>query len=226
MSYRDRYHLQPLGVRAYLRTPVVSDSFLPLDGLLLYQAHRDIEEAQMMTTPGAYTSQAVSTLPLGILHPGKRQWYYQCSWAQWGRNTEGQDHWNKRFDNSLASLIDFQGKSGRILIDKGEYKAYRTPIYYRAALYVEWYCIGDQREIAYLLSTMTHVGKKGAQGWGRVYRWEIAPVADDYSVWYGDRLMRGVPPEEAPRYQTGVYGIRPSYWNKGNQMLLALPERT
>lgn len=224
MAYRDRFTLEPLRVRAYLRTAIVADAYLPLDGVLLYQAHRDQDGPNDYTLPGDYTRQGISTLPLGIVHPGRRQWYYQCSWAQWSKgSTDGIDHWNKRFDQSLAALVDFAGKRGKIIVSEGDMKAYHMPIYYRAALWVEWYCVGDKPAIDYLLRAATHLGKKGSQGWGRVARWEVQPVGDDYSVWYGKRLMRGVPPQDAPGYPQGVYGIRPSYWNRANQMLLALP---
>lgn len=225
MAYRDRYQLSPLCIRAYLRSPVCSDRFLPLDGILLYQAHREQDGPQDYTLAGAYTGQSISTLPLGIIRPGRKDWFYQCSWAQWPEHTvEGIDHWNKRFDAGFADLVDFDGKRGKVIIEQGRYKAYHSTLFYRSALWVEWYCVGDKQAIEPLLSIVTHLGKKAAQGWGRVSRWEIAPVADDYSVWYGDALMRGIPPQDAgPTHPTGVYGIRPSYWNRANQMLLALP---
>ncbi len=224
MAYRDHYRLEPLHIRALLRTPIVADQYLPLDGILLYQAHREKAGFQAITLSGEYVQQTISTLPLDIVHPGRRQWYYRCSWAQWPDHTrEGRDYWNKRFDSSLADLVDFQGQRGKVIVEQGEYKAYHMPVYYRAALWVEWYAVGDRQEINQLLQTVTHIGKKTVQGWGRVYQWQISPFSDDYSVWYGNRLMRGIPANEAPGFSSGVYGIRPSYWNKANQMMLALP---
>jgi hypothetical protein len=168
----------------------------------------------------------VSTLPLAIEHPGRRNWYYRCSWAQWSQDVEGRDHWNKRFDTSFASLVDFGGRRGKIIIEQGKYKAYHMPVFYRAALWVEWYCVGDRAEIEHLLSTVTHIGKKGTQGWGRALRWEIEPIADDWSVWRDGRLMRGIPAEDVPAgsvFNLTYYGIRPSYWKADNQMWLAVP---
>jgi hypothetical protein len=226
MAYRDQYNLGPLRVRAWLRTGVVADKYLPLDGVLLYQAHRDKDGPQVATIPGNYSCQGVSTLPLAIEHPGRRNWYYRCSWAQWSQDVEGRDHWNKRFDTSFASLVDFGGRRGKIIIEQGKYKAYHMPVFYRAALWVEWYCVGDRAEIEHLLSTVTHIGKKGTQGWGRALRWEIEPIADDWSVWRDGRLMRGIPAEDVPAgsvFNLTYYGIRPSYWKADNQMWLAVP---
>jgi len=229
MAYRDRYDLEPLRVRAWLRSGVVADRHLPLDGILLYQNHRDALGALEMTVPGEYTNNApVATLPLGILHPGHRHWYYQCSWAQWSHEVEGQDYWNKRFRSQLVDLVDFDRRRGKVIIEQGKYKAYHMPVLYRAALWIEWYCIGDKKEIEHFLSTVTHLGKKAVQGWGRVARWQIEPWSWDWSVWRSDgRLMRGIPPEDLDGHEfdlnIGNYGIRPSYWKRDNQMTLVLP---
>jgi CRISPR type IV-associated protein Csf3 len=229
MGYRDRYNLEPLRIRAMLRSGVVSDHWLPLDGILLYQSHRDQCGVQEQTFPGQYSGQMkIATLPLGIIHPGRRNWYYQCSWAQWSHNIEGQDYWNKRFDNAFADLINFDNKRGKVIIEEAKYKAYHMPIFYRSALWVEWYCMGDKTEIEYLLSTMTHIGKKSVQGWGRVSNWFVESWNDNWSVWRNDQLMRGIPVEDVAEldrpFQIGNYGIRPSYWKSNNQKLLALPE--
>lgn len=229
MAYRDRYNLEPLRIRAYLRSGVVADRWLPLDGILLYQAHRWQSGVQSLTRPGEYSNgKGVLTLPLGINQPGRKNWYYQCSWAQWSHNVEGRDYWNKRFDSQFANLVDFGSKRGNVIVGSGQYKAYRMTIFYRTALWVEWYCVGDKAEIEPLLSTLTHVGKKISQGWGRVSKWLIEPAQDDWSVWRNGQLMRGIPTEDAIGvgvfdFKLGNYGIRPSYWKKSNQKDLVMP---
>jgi CRISPR type IV-associated protein Csf3 len=217
--------LNNLHVRAYLRSGVVSDGYMPLDGILLYQAHRDQLGVQVVTPP-EYDGSADITLPLAVANEGTPDWYYKCSWAIWPKHTvHAKEYWNKRFDTPLEYLVDFQGRRGKIETGKGRYKSYHTLIYYRAALWLDWYCVGDFDAIAYLLSTVTHIGKKATQGWGRVIRWEITPIEEDASVWLGGRLVRGVPVPEAPSAPTGMYGIRPPYWGRANLRTLALPER-
>lgn len=228
MAYRDRYNLEPLRIRATLRAGIVCDKWLPLDGPLLYQSHRyDAGHGPEATQPGDYTTQSVSTLPLGIIHPGRRNWYYQCSWAQWSHDIEGQDHWNKRFDSAFADLVDFGQRRGKIIVEQGQYKAYHMPIFYRVAEWVEWYCVGDKAEIELFLSTLTHIGKKVSQGWGRVAEWSIERWPEDWSVWRDGQLMRGIPAEDiadlGKPYNLGNYGIRPSYWKANNKRLLAIP---
>jgi CRISPR type IV-associated protein Csf3 len=224
----------PMRIRATLRAPVVADQWLPLDGVLFYQQTRNDLGGQDLTTPGRSSLAEPKggpvpggRLPLAIVHA--RDWYYKCSWAQWGPHADGVEYWAKRFDNPLADLVDFRGRRGKIDTSAGEYKAYRMPLYYRAALWVEWYCVGNAEKIAPLLYMVTHLGKKSSQGWGRVARWEIEPIGEDWSIWRDGTLMRGIPRYHWPRERgvplhVGLYGTRPSYWDRRNQMELVLPD--
>jgi len=214
---------RPLRVRAWLRTPIISDPYLPLDGILFYAANWRRYGFPLVSLPGGYIGVNQTRLPLEIVHAGKPNWYYRCSWAQWGPYVEGSSTWNKRFDLPLISLL---AHSGKILTSKGAYKAYLVPVYYRAALWVEWYCVGRKEEIEELLCVMTNVGKKGAQGWGRVTRWEVEEIAEDWSIWKDGKLMRGIPLADLPagfQARQAYWGLRPSYWHPDNQTWLAMP---
>jgi CRISPR type IV-associated protein Csf3 len=224
----DRQSYEPLRVTAHLRTGVVADRWLPLDGILLYQAARAQLGDQVVTVPGGSPAPGGVSVPLKVLHPGEDHWYYACSWAQpqpwWA--AEGQDHWNKRFDNALADLVDFGGKRGRVIVEKGEYKAYHMPVHYYAAAGVEWFCIGDRAEIARLLATCTHIGKKASQGWGRVAGWQVEPWAEDWTVRRDGLLTRAVPIQDALPGEAGrlmFYGLRPPYYRKENQLPVVMP---
>jgi len=165
-------------------------------------------------------------LPLQYVH--SKDWYYKCSWAVWGPCCDGQDYWSKRFDMTHATLVDFRGKRGRIDTSSSTYKAYRMPVFYRAAQWVEWYCVADINKLSPLVYMTTHLGKKNSQGWGRVIRWEIEQVAEDHSIWRDGKLMRGIPRYHWPREGgepsiIGLYGIRPPYWDHRNQIELVLP---
>jgi len=227
MAWRKSF--QPLRVTAQLRTAVVADRWLPLDGILLYQACRERLGPEQATLPGGGRVPRGISMPLLIVHPGERDWYYACSWAQpqpWW-SAEGLDHWNKRFRTGFADLVDFAGRRGKVIVEKGRYRAHHAPIVYRAAAEVQWYCVGDRRAIEALLSTVTHIGKKTAQGWGRVITWQIEPWAEDWSVWRDDRLMRGIPVADATgrgAFAIAHYGLRPSYYRRVNQRVLAMPQ--
>lgn len=222
----------PLRVRAWMRTAVLADEWLPLDGALLAVKTRQDLGERIISIPGASLLEQPKgdemrggKLPIATVHA--KDWYYRCSWAQWGPFSDGKDRWAKRFDFSQAVFIDFRGKRGRIDTSAGAYKAYLMPVFYRSALWVEWYCMGLMDEIKALIGMITHLGKKTAQGWGRVMRWEVDESLEDYSIWADGDLMRGIPRYHWPkgRYieKMGFYGIRPSYWDRRNQMELVLP---
>lgn len=221
-----------LRITAHLRTPVVSDAWLPLDGILFYQATRAEMGPRMVTISGSPVSPQPKgermlggRLPIKIVH--NKDWFYRCSWAVWGPTVEGTDYWNKRFDQSLADYIDFRGKRGRIDISSSTYRAYHFPVFYRSTLWIRWYCVGVAEEIRQLLRSATHLGKKTSQGWGRVAAWEIDQIEEDWSIWKGNELMRGVPIYNLPKDRQAVkklfYGVRPPYWDTRNQIELEMP---
>ena len=214
---------EPLRIRAYIQTPVISDQFLPLDSILYYHVVRERFGEQDCSMPGESTIRDDTgiRLPFARENEGNHDWFYHCSFAQWAPDMrEDQSAYCKRFDLKLAHLIDFQGKTGKILLSGGRFKNYYIKIYYRAATWVEWYALGEQAEIARLLPFVTHLGKKSAQGWGAVLRWEMEPVAFDWSIrGQGGSLMRAVPLESG----TFIYGIRPCYWEPIHQLPCEMP---
>lgn len=224
--------MTPLRVRAWLRTPVIADQWLPLDGALLATATRRDLGSQILSLAGESLlarphgeAMRGGKLPITTVHA--RDWYYRCSWAQWGPHVDGLDAWSKRFDATLAYMVDFRGRRGRVDTSAGAYKGYRMPVYYRAALWVEWYCVGSEDAVSDIAKMITHLGKKTDQGWGRVMRWDIETIQEDWSIWRDGRLMRGIPIYHWPRRMgtpvIGIYGIRPSYWDKRNQVELVMP---
>lgn len=228
MSFRDFFHFEPLRITAHFQTNPVCDRWLPIDGVLLSQANRQALGPELAAIPGKVSVQGASTLPLEIVHPGRKLWYYACSWAQpqpwWAEEDMG--YWNKRFDVEYDGLIDFGKRRGKIQIGEGKNKAYHMPMFKRVARQVEWYCIGDKERIVELLSTCTALGKKRAYGEGAVARWEVESISEDWSVMREGRLVRGIPEDDARalgvQFERVHYGIRPSYWNKANQMWLAV----
>lgn len=233
MAYLETF--ESLKVTARFWSNVVCDQFLPLDGLLWYQAHRLALGPEQATLPGGNPGGVCEMhMPLKMIHPGEPDWYFACSWAQpqpWWIQ-EGTDHWNKRFDSALADLLDFGKRRGKVIIEQGKYKAYHMPVFYRVARSVCWYCVGDKAEIKMLLSTLTHIGKKASQGWGRV-AWTVESWHSDWSVWRDGELMRGIPQPDAlaliqehgkfTPFNIVNYGLRPSYYRRENQRMLAVP---
>lgn len=211
-----------LRIRAYLQTGVISDQFLPLDGILYYHLTRDMMGEKVISKPGESNVRAGANVTLPIKKGGPRDeaWFYHCSFAQWPIHTvEDSAFYVKRFDLQHSGLID--RKTKRIDTSRGQYKAYHVNVYYRHAMYVEWYCIGVPSELERLLKFCTHIGKKTAQGWGSVLRWEVTEWPEDWAVrGPGNRLMRAVP----VRGDGFMYGVRPSYWNERHIFPCKMPD--
>jgi CRISPR type IV-associated protein Csf3 len=228
---------EPLKITARFQSNVLCDQagWLPLDGPLWYQAHRHALGVEQATLPGGSPgSNRKINMPLKIIHAGTEDWYFACSWAQprpwWAE--EGQSYWAKRFDTKYSGMVDFGKRRGKIIVEQGFFKAYRMPLFYKTAKRACWYCIGDKAGIEELLSTLTHIGKKTSQGWGRVV-WTVESWHSDWSVWRDGQLMRGVPQEDALElikqhgrfapFDIVNYGLRPSYYRSENQRMLAVP---
>lgn len=208
---------EPVRIRAYLRCGVISDPFLPLDGVVAYAARRRKFGFPDVSLPGQSLlpeGEMLPNLPFDhVGHPG-RDWFYACSFAQWPKGVaEGQDHWNKRLDQSLVYLVDFQGRSQKINIGEARWKAYHMPVFYRHARQVDWYALATPDKLRRLLTFCTHLGKKTSQGWGAVTEWQVEPWPADWSVRDdAGKLMRAIPAERGI-----LCGVRPSYWNPRHQ---------
>lgn len=222
MGYRSELKFENLQVTAYLRTPVVCDPQFPLDAILLYQASWLRKGYREFSFPGEYNRNGGVTLPLAIEHYKTEDWYYKCSFAEWGLFVDDLLHWNKRIDDRYIQFM----QPRKVDRQRGVYRAYHMPLFCRSALYVRWYCVGDKSEIEMLLSTAKFIGKKTAQGYGSVIRWEVIVIDQDYSVWKDGKLMRAIPIADKPSGFVGritTYGIRPSYWYKNNWRMVVLP---
>lgn len=212
---------QPLRITATLRTGVMSDNYLPLDAILYYQVFRRAYGPQDVTLPGSKiaTAQKPPSMPLDKATVNG-WWMWTCSFAQWGPHSDGQSFWVKRFDQGMSGLIDFQGKRGKIDNGSGKYKGYNMPTFYRHALYVRWYATGNADDIRDLLADVTHIGKKTAQGFGRVNAWIVEPWSEQWWLYDGrGKLMRAIPDASGV-----LYGVRPSYWLPRHQTSCRLPD--
>lgn len=215
--------MRSLRIRGWLRTAVVADKALPLDGILLYQATRRALGPQDRTLPGMTdrpVDEAKVRVPLACENTGTDKWFYKCSFAQWpGHARFGKAFWEKRVATDHIDIVDM-GRSKNITIGSGRYRLYHMPVFYIAALYVDWYAVGELDAVDGLLSDVWAIGKKTSQGWGRVWRWQVEEWAEDWSVQQGGEWMRAVPIMGS--FDVGniqLYGFRPPYWKTENQTL-------
>lgn len=216
---------QPLKIRAYLQTPVISDKYLPLDAIIFNHFIRDIFGPKVITESRKSSVREFSGKLLPILRRNTNmpQWYYACSFAVWSPDTtRDKTEYTKRFRTSLAvDYVDLKGKSGKVYTSSGAMKNYFIKEYTFNAPYVEWYCRGIKDKLELLLPFCTHIGKKSSQGFGSVLRWEVEETERDW--WQRDnsgKLMRAIPTLEGEF----VYGIRPSYWHPRHQCKVIMPD--
>ncbi len=219
-------NFRPLRIRARLQTGVISDQFLPLDAILYYHAVRDAYGEQDVTIPGASTIPEGGDVSLPLLKcegPESRMWFYGCSFAQWPAHTvEDKTFYVKQARLHYSDMIGFQGRRGKIQNRRGPYKSYHVNVYYRHALHVDWYCVGDPAALRGLLRFCTNIGKKGSQGWGAVLDWEVTEWPEDWSIKDGSgRRVRAIPSSQGRGF---LYGIRPSYWHRRHQFPCAMPD--
>lgn len=220
----DRYCFRPLRIRAYLQCGVISDKSIPLDAILYFHYVRDRYGEQDVTIPGQsmIPEGGDVSLPFQKIEGNEQKaWYYACSFARWPEETvEDRQFYVKQFRANKSDLIDFQGKRGRVYIERGRYKSYHINAYYRHALHIDWYAVGDPGAIRNALRFCTHLGKKTSQGWGAVKEWEVTDWPEDWSVKDGQgRLMRAIPSDRG----NFVCGIRPSYWHRKHQFYCLIP---
>lgn len=224
--------MQPIRIQAIMQDGRIgtTDSFLPLDSILAAEWMRRHH-------PEAYYNASSHMLTNGLIDadlPFERRgqgdnWYWACSFNTEAPVHEYIMHWHKRFDDHLEKYIDFSSRRGKIDTKSGKYKAYRMPLVVQLYDRLTWYAVGDLEAVWELCSTITHIGKKSAQGLGAVDYWEVEPWPEDWSEAAGGELTRAVSvdlglPAGVQKGRMAIYGIRPPYWWSGHQKLCFMPE--
>jgi len=101
-------------------------------------------------------------------------------------------------------------------------KSYRLPLRIRIISCVRWACVGNRRNVAKALRDVPSLGKKVADGYGRIREWEIEDASEDYS-WFaphpnGTLLMRTLPagkwlPKSLIGFRSDHGACCPPYWH-------------
>jgi hypothetical protein len=114
----------------------------------------------------------------------------------------------------------------------GAYKSYRLPLRMRAVERVVWFCVGQGTRIRHALKRVSAIGKKTADGYGRVGQWLVEEAADDWS-WFvpdGERLvlMRPMPagdylPDNLAGYRKWYGAPCGPYWQRDLYCDLVVP---
>lgn len=118
---------------------------------------------------------------------------------------DGRDFVCKKLATEFAELLAPEGRKV-VQTTGGLFKSYRLPLRIRAVERVVWFCeCRPQKEtgnspataLRKLLKQAWAIGKKTADGYGRVSRWEVERVEDAPALWadseQGKVLMRPLP---------------------------------
>lgn len=208
---RDRYSAMdkvPLLVTAELVTPVIhaERDRTHLDSILAFAA--------LTTHPVASNYDAAAVLPL----PLEMAWISADGQPLWvcsplvpeGATLETREYWHKRYPSHRAEF----GHKLNADTSAGRWKEYRTPVMSQQASRLHALCIGNAEEIRRLLVVVTHVGKKGSMGYGRVATWHVTPVEHTQAEVLA---LRAVPVEyyagESPKgILSPLRAWTPPYW--------------
>ena len=196
--------MKPLKITAHMQTGKIAttDLYLPLDSIMasiwMHKNRPDLAYAPIID----YENMVDAELPLEKRGEGD-DWYWACSFACGEPKKEEILHWHKRFDFDLGTqYVDFEKRRGRVDVKSGHYKNYRMPLVTYLIPKLEWYAIGDLKQVEALVNEITHIGKKRSQGFGRVQRWTVEEWPEDLS------FLRAIPDPNGDMEM----GIRPPYW--------------
>lgn len=212
---------KPLRIRAYLQSGVISDQYLPLDGVLYYHLVRREMGVQDLSKPGESNVRQAANITLPIKKGGRKDetWFYHCSFAQWPERVVEDSSFKVKQGDWLKFTQHLNDKVRKVDTQRGKFKAYHIKMYYRHAEYVDWYCVGDPEKLMELLQFCTHLGKNTGDGWGAVLKWQIQDWPEDWSIrGFNNQLMRAVPADNGL-----LYGVRPSYWNPRHVIPCKMP---
>lgn len=140
------------------------------------------------------------------------------------------EHWTRKpnlHGLDAEEYADFAGKRGKVNQSAGEHRAYRVPNVIRTVGPIEFYAVGNPKEVEDMLNLIKYLGKKPAMGWGNVRQWTVEEIEEDYTTMGPYGLMRPIPADEldfcGDEYLIRSCGIRPPYWKPVNQVPCYVP---
>lgn len=215
----------PLRVTCRPVAPIITSPYLSLDGVLL-SVHQMLKRNGLPSTtrPGIAASKGQPGLPIKKRGPHDYR-YYACSMAVWDQPVAfDTSHWAKRIASQRLHYLDENRSS--IPLSSGRFRPIHMPVATAHARKLTWYVVGDPERMRWLLHWVDHLGKKPAQGWGKVVDWRVDEVDEDWSCFDGDgRLMRPLPVCDRPGPEAVMrYGICPPYWLSRHQVMASMPE--
>lgn len=173
--------VEPLRITASLATAVMPGiDVMHLDGILSMAVDQQGPGIRV-NAPERYA------LPLPIAlawtSPDGDPLWLTTDFRPVGEWVTGEVYTHSRYPTDVAHLA----KRTSVLTAAGQFKDVRIPRRVVVAPCVEAYCFGHAETIRSLLADVTHIGKKGSTGCGRVLRWTVAPYPGIDEAWILER---------------------------------------
>ena len=161
----------PLVITAEIVTPLLpaERDCTHLDSVLSFAA--------LTTHPVASDYERVAVVPLPLylawVSPEGRPLWACTPLMPVGAGLATREYWHKRYPSHRA---DF-GDRLNAVTSAGRWKEYRVPVHAQHVDRLHALAIGHAGETEKLLRVVTHIGKKGSMGYGRVARWTVTSGA-------------------------------------------------
>ena len=224
-NYRTGDDYTPLMIRLGIIPPIyITSPWLHLDSILSYLCLRDALGDYFYILPTEETVD-ISLLDLPLK---KTDDVYHASIGVYSNARLYKDTIYKRFTDKESYKLSKKQQQGRIKINQGHFKDFMIDLPILITDTVTFYCNGDKKEIQRLLNHLTHIGKKGSIGGGRIYDINITETDEDYSFYKDNKIMRPIPTNikipltEGMVFQRQPY--KPPYWDKNNVCMCYVPE--
>lgn len=162
---------EPLIITAEMATPIIhaERDATHLDSILAFAALTD-HPCESLHGPGGVSAVPVP-LDLAWVSPQGLPLWSCTPLMPSGETLATREYWHKRYPSHRA---DFGGKINAVTT-AGRWREYRTPVNAQHVDRLHALAIGNREEVERLLRIVSHIGKKGSMGYGRVARWTLTP---------------------------------------------------
>lgn len=217
----------PLQVSFKVRPPVfLAHPWLYFDSLIQYLCLRDCLCELFYILP-TDMHVPVEDLQIPIKKTGD---VYHASVSQFDRAPLYQSTIYKRFNDKSVESLKPKQRKGRVHTDRGYFKDFMINLPFITPNEISFYTYADKFEIKRLLPHLSHLGKKGAIGGGKILKYSVKETETDYSFYKDGQIMRPIPHElaknfplvEGSQFMNSSY--KPPYWDKSNIKMCLVPQ--
>lgn len=211
----------------HMKSPIAVMDNIILDSIISAAACKDLLGDDYYAGNNETGTKEMQDSILGKILDKKYDVY--CTSYGMGDNREFLVNWNKRWESKYDNYVDL-GKKGKLDIGAGYFKNYHMPLIVHSYKTVSFYVRGDLERIKELLEKyINFIGKKSAQGYGEIARYEFIETEADYSIIKDKKLMRHIPlkykeSENIEECKVMEKSIIPPYWRNDYRELCIVPK--